>query len=59
MTQQERIAQLEAENAELHAKLAVRERQLERLDPELVRLREEVHELTRAFGLNEAPEVAA
>ena len=51
--------QLQAEVAELHAKLRVRERQLRRLDPELTRLREEVRELTRAFGLNEAPEVAA
>lgn len=53
-----RVEQLEAEVAELQAKLDTRERQLQRLDGDLVRLRDENAELTRALGLNEA-EVAA
>ncbi|HEY9354078.1 MAG TPA: hypothetical protein VIP28_12540 [Nocardioides sp.] len=55
----QRFDQLVAENVELQAKLDTAERQLQRLDGELVRLRDENRELTRAFGLNEAPEVAA
>ncbi|HEY9354087.1 MAG TPA: hypothetical protein VIP28_12585 [Nocardioides sp.] len=54
-----RIDQLEGEIAELEAKLAIREAQVERLDNVIEQLQNEIAELTRAFGLNEPPEVAA
>lgn len=49
----DRELELLAENRQLRAELAVATRQLEKLDPELMRLRDEVRELTRALGLNE------
>ncbi|MFG2328305.1 hypothetical protein ACGFMM_01630 [Streptomyces sp. NPDC048604] len=62
----DREHELLAEVQDLRGRLRIAERQLEWLDPELVRLRDENAQLraenvdlTRALGLNEPEEVAA